>query len=192
MAAAEIFTHRNPEYDLNPLARVKIDLHHLFVREAKEYVERHLDLCRRAKLQKTEIISGRGNHSVGGVAKIRPAIMELLETQRDVEVDEHETNPGRIVVRFSDVGRTGVGAESDNASRSPSRSPSSMCDGPRHAEVEDVFEQGRRRLKAATRTAAEVRHDLDEIEKGISSMRINNNSKSKFERGTTRALDGYF
>ncbi|KAL5537130.1 N4BP2_1 [Sanghuangporus sanghuang] len=172
MAAAEIFNHHNPEYDINPNARVKIDLHHLHVREAKEYVERHIDLCRRAKLSRTEIISGRGNHSVDGVAKIRPAIMELMESQRDVEVDEHETNPGRIVVRFLDVSGGGSDGHSNTNSASNSRSPSRMRDGPRHADVDDVFETGRTRLRAATHAAEEVRHGLDEIERGMNSMRL--------------------
>ena len=174
MAAAEIFSHHNPEYDINPASRAKIDLHHLHVREAKEYVERHIELCRRARLEKTEIISGRGNHSLGGVAKIRPAIMELLETQRDIEVDEHETNPGRIAVHFLDFGDT-----NSNRTRSPSPNPqpASMHDGPRHAEVEDVFETGRTKLKGAARTAEEVRKGLDEIEKGIDSMRLKPNAQ---------------
>lgn len=170
MAAAEIFGHHNPDYDLNPNARVKIDLHHLHVREAKEYVERHLDLCRRARLARTEIISGRGNHSAGGIAKIRPAMMELLEGQQDVQVDEHETNPGRIVVRFLDAGSGGGSSGSD--SRSNSRSPSRMRDGPRHADVEDVFEDGRMRVRPATRAAEDTHHGLEEIERGMNSMRL--------------------
>lgn len=171
MAAAEIFNHHNPDYHTNPSSRTKIDLHHLFVREATTFVENHIELCRRGGIEHTEIISGRGNHSIGGVAKIRPAIMEYLESQQDVEVDPHETNPGRIVVRFNDAGRPEEG-------RGEARPRGhAMRGGPEHAEVDDVFEQGRTRLRAATRAADEVRHGLDEIEQGMSTMRIKSESR---------------
>lgn len=170
MAAAEIFNHHNPEYHTNPSSRTKIDLHHLFVREATTFVENHIELCRRGGIERTEIISGRGNHSIGGVAKIRPAIMEYLESQRDVEVDPHETNPGRIVVRLNGSMRP----EDRGDVRPRGRT---MRGGPEHAEVDDVFEHGRTRLRAATRAVDEVRHGLDEIEHGMSTMGIKSDTR---------------
>ncbi|EJD07308.1 uncharacterized protein FOMMEDRAFT_164311 [Fomitiporia mediterranea MF3/22] len=167
-AAAEIFNHHNPEYHSNPNSRVKIDLHHLHVREAEEFVRTHIENCRRAGLQCTEIISGRGNHSTGGVARIRPAILALLDGQPDLEVDQHDPNPGRITVRFTDNSRSeDTGARSRRGMRS----------GPEHAEYDDVFEQGRTRLKAATRAAEEVRNNIEEIEHGMRTLRMKSPSR---------------
>jgi DNA-nicking Smr family endonuclease len=96
-AAAEIFAAHNPSYpDLgdswrNTITRLwsgknmmdglkKIDLHGLFVKEAKQKMEEHLEACRIWKVKNTWIITGRGKNSVGGVAKIRPEVEEWLKT----------------------------------------------------------------------------------------------------------------
>ncbi|THH11836.1 hypothetical protein EW145_g368 [Phellinidium pouzarii] len=176
MAAAEIFIHHNPEYHSNPNSRVKVDLHHLHVNEAKEFVEKHVELCRAGGLRRTEIICGRGNHSAGGVAKLRPAVIEYLGTQHDVVVDSHDTNPGRIVVGFSD-------------SWTPSDDGHQLKNGvrpPQCAEIADVFEQGRTRLRAATKTASEVRQGLEEIEKGVSAMKIRSEERKGLREVTNR------
>lgn len=111
LAAAEIFNFHNPEYHSRRKSPEKIDLHHLFVREAEAFVEKHLELCRAAHMQRTEIIVGRGNHSADGVARIKPAVFDLLRGEHDVIIDEEETqaNPGRIVIRF--IGVDGGGEE---------------------------------------------------------------------------------
>ncbi|KAH8116471.1 hypothetical protein DFH11DRAFT_1725250 [Phellopilus nigrolimitatus] len=184
MAAAEIFNHHNPEYHSKPTSRDRIDLHHLHVNEAIEFVEKHIELCRAGGIRAADLICGRGNHSAGGVAKLRPAILSYLATQRDVVVDTHETNPGRIVVRFADSWKP---ADDDiqrlGAAKTPSQSSSR---GPERAEIADVFEHGRTRLKAATKAAAEVRQGLEEIEQGMSAMKVKSEKRRGLREVTNR------
>ena len=94
MAAAEIFNHHNPEYHSKPRSRDRIDLHRLHVSEALEFVERHIELCAASRIRRTEIIVGRGAHSVGGVARLRPAILDFLQSNPEVVIDTSNTNPG--------------------------------------------------------------------------------------------------
>ena len=62
-----------------------MDLHGLHVAEAVETVKALLDVHREAQkasrfypYRYLTVITGRGRHSVGGVAKIKPAIENLL------------------------------------------------------------------------------------------------------------------
>ncbi|TGZ79469.1 DUF1771-domain-containing protein, partial [Ascodesmis nigricans] len=77
-AAAAVFASHNPRY---PGEYAEIDLHGLFVSEAVERVEEHLVQCRQRGVQRTRIITGRGLHSSGGVAKIKPEVMRLMQSQ---------------------------------------------------------------------------------------------------------------
>lgn len=159
MAAAEIFNHHNPDYHSKPRSRERIDLHRLHVAEAREFVERHIELCSIGRLQRTEVIVGRGAHSVGGVPRLRPAILELLESMPGVVIDTSNTNPGCIIVEFGDL-----------ADEEPSTSAKRYA-LPRHAEVEDVFEESRTRLRAAKNVADDLKRDIDELERGVNAMR---------------------
>ncbi|KAL7274796.1 hypothetical protein RUND412_002295 [Rhizina undulata] len=80
---------------------VRLDLHRLFVREAIVRVETHLELCRKHGVRRTTIITGKGLHSIDGIAKIKPKVVEML-SQRGVRivVDEGKENSGFLVVEF--------------------------------------------------------------------------------------------
>ena len=96
--------------------------------------------------------------------------MEYLESQNDLEVDPHETNPGRMVVRFLDVGRP---VEDESGSRRRSRvSRVDFDEDSEYSEVEEVVDHERSRLRDAMHTTEEVRRGIDEIEQGMNTMRI--------------------
>ncbi|KAI5854204.1 Smr protein/MutS2 C-terminal [Tricharina praecox] len=55
-----------------------VDLHGLYVAEAIARVKRHLERCAEAGVDRTTIITGRGLHSQGGVARIKPEVEKWL------------------------------------------------------------------------------------------------------------------
>lgn len=104
LAAELIFTSLNPEYPVHgggsatwigwlfwggvggererqkgTAGLANIDLHGLYVSEAIERINRHLEKCRDAGVERTTIITGRGLHSQGGVAKIKPEVERWLQ-----------------------------------------------------------------------------------------------------------------
>jgi DNA-nicking Smr family endonuclease len=99
LAEREIFTSHNPEY---PKDLQRVDLHGLFVKEAQVRVEQHVQLCRRAGITRTVVITGQGNHSRGGLAKLKPAITELCEKE-NLRVLMDRPNPGCITVLLMDL-----------------------------------------------------------------------------------------
>ncbi|QRV95775.1 Smr domain-containing protein [Ceratobasidium sp. AG-Ba] len=101
-AAKEIFLNLNARYYEDP--PVKIDLHGLFVNEALIYAQGHIDRCRQEGVGETKIITGRGNNSKDGIAKIKPAVEGLLirEGLGDKYVWENE---GAMVVTVPIVER---------------------------------------------------------------------------------------
>lgn len=163
MAAAEIFNHHNPEYHSKPRSRERIDLHRLHVAEALEFVERHLELCAAGRLSRTEIIVGRGAHSTGGVARLRPAVLEYLASVPGAAIDTNNTNPGCIFVELGD--------SVDDAPRIATTPGATRHPLPRHAEVEDVFEESRTRLKAAKNAADGLKRGIEDLERGVRHMR---------------------
>ncbi|PWW71833.1 Smr-domain-containing protein [Tuber magnatum] len=95
LASREIFRHHNPKHPSNsstssffgamfslfvtvPNDLSRLDLHGQYVSEAIPMVEDHLKRCRRQGVKKTLIITGRGAHSPGGVARIKPEVEALL------------------------------------------------------------------------------------------------------------------
>lgn len=88
-AADVIFKNRNKGYGLDQL-----DLHGLYVRFAIDYVRERLDILQdkknKANVPVLSIITGIGNHSEGNVAKIKPAIEELLN-ERGLKYNLDET-----------------------------------------------------------------------------------------------------
>lgn len=77
----------------------RIDLHGLRVSEALEKVRTHLALCRQHGVERTTIITGRGLHSVDGVARIRPMVEQLLAESK-VRVLEGRGNEGAFLVEL--------------------------------------------------------------------------------------------
>lgn len=118
-AACQIFRHNNPHYTLpndedsendanapgTSFAILDtIDLHGLYVLEAEAFVNTHIEACIHSRIHKTKVITGKGNHSVGGEAKLLPAILKQL---KDMEANDEgltvrmqEKNAGCIVVVF--------------------------------------------------------------------------------------------
>ena len=120
LASGEIFRHHNPNYPsttttnssllasfffgaffslfaAEPNDLSKLDLHGQYVGEAIQMVKDHLKKCRREGVQRTLIITGRGAHSAGGVAKIKPEVEGLLA---NMGVRYGREGEGAFVVEF--------------------------------------------------------------------------------------------
>lgn len=109
LAAKTLFNNQNPEYYLIPdipngleHSLAEINLHNLQIPEAVEYTKEHLLFCRVRGVKRTEIITGKGNHSKDGIPKLKPALMEFLACQENVKVKKHKWNSGRLVVQIRD------------------------------------------------------------------------------------------
>ena len=92
-AADAFFSAHNTGNDL-----YTIDLHGLFVEEALERVKARFDqIGRKGTLV---IIWGAGNHSEGGVRKIKPAVIEVLNAEK-IPFDDDTPNHGCCTAYFS-------------------------------------------------------------------------------------------
>lgn len=77
-----------------------IDLHGLYVKEAAQVTGDFLEKVKSTgRLSEVEIITGRGRHSEGHRAKIKPAIAALLEAS-NLDFEEKPNNPGDLVVHL--------------------------------------------------------------------------------------------
>ena len=87
-----------------------IDLHGLYVKEAKEFLTARIDATAAEVRHDSErplcVIVGRGNHSTNGERKLAPAVEHICRA-RGLQFCEDETNPGRILIslRPGGVGR---------------------------------------------------------------------------------------
>ncbi|KIY74313.1 DUF1771-domain-containing protein [Cylindrobasidium torrendii FP15055 ss-10] len=87
----------------------EIDLHGLYVKEAIERTDNAIEQAKRRGDSEVRLIVGKGLHSNGGQAKIRPAIEDLMQKHSLVaDLDPH--NAGVIVVRIQG-GRGGMGSD---------------------------------------------------------------------------------
>ncbi|KAK0186907.1 hypothetical protein F5146DRAFT_935134, partial [Armillaria mellea] len=78
----------------------EIDLHGLYVKEAIAYTETALEEAKLRGDSELRLIVGTGSHSEDGVAKVRPAIEELMRQHRLVtELDP--SNSGVLVVELN-------------------------------------------------------------------------------------------
>lgn len=84
-----------------------IDLHGLYVEEAEEILETRLRTARQRGDDHIYVIVGKGNHSAGGVTKIKPAVEKLLRAQ-GLQFNS-EQNAGRIIVQLREGGGAGYG-----------------------------------------------------------------------------------
>ncbi|KAF9175480.1 hypothetical protein BGX20_004903 [Mortierella sp. AD010] len=75
----------------------EIDLHGLKVREALDITRERLAKFIKNKETNLIIIVGRGNNSVNGVAKIKPAVIELVKEYR-IKATPNKPNQGCIFV----------------------------------------------------------------------------------------------
>jgi hypothetical protein len=77
----------------------QIDLHELLVPDALRRAKDHLGRCRREGQTETVFITGWGKGSVGGQAKIKPAVEEWLGREKGIEVVQ-QRNKGVIAVEI--------------------------------------------------------------------------------------------
>ncbi|GAA5843134.1 hypothetical protein JCM9279_001871 [Rhodotorula babjevae] len=97
-AAAWIFNENNK---VQPPG--SIDLHGLYVQEAIEYTERAIADGRNKGMPELRIIVGKGNHSPSHVAKIKPAITDLMQREHlTATLDPH--NGGVLIVQLQGQG----------------------------------------------------------------------------------------
>ncbi|KAI8637077.1 hypothetical protein BD408DRAFT_396351 [Parasitella parasitica] len=93
-AADHIFSVKNQNRPSN-----EIDLHGLFVKEASEKVEEAIKRCQRNGEQDLIIIVGKGLHSPNQIAKLKPAIIELVKKYQ-ITCQPNIPNPGCLYVEF--------------------------------------------------------------------------------------------
>ncbi|SAM01951.1 hypothetical protein [Absidia glauca] len=77
----------------------EIDLHGLFVQEASQRVDEALRRCEREHHDHLVIIVGKGLHSPGQIAKLKPAIIELVQKYQ-VQCTPNVPNPGCLYIEF--------------------------------------------------------------------------------------------
>ncbi|BGP50473.1 hypothetical protein JCM10450v2_006392 [Rhodotorula kratochvilovae] len=80
-----------------------IDLHGLYVQEAVEYTEKAIADARNKGMPELRVIVGKGNHSPSHVAKIKPAIAQLMERER-LTANLDPQNGGVLVVQLQGQG----------------------------------------------------------------------------------------
>jgi hypothetical protein len=128
LAAEVVFANHNPSYPSssaiaqqrrgllasclwwgNALRETKVknglqnlDLHGLYVAEAIKRVEAHLRACKEWQVEKTQVITGRGAHSVGGLAKIKPSVERWLRERPGKYRVVKGTNEGAVIVELVD------------------------------------------------------------------------------------------
>jgi hypothetical protein len=59
-----------------------VDLHGLQVKEARQVLHSLLDLYADTKTKFLRVITGAGKHSIGGQAKLRPEVEDLLQNRQ--------------------------------------------------------------------------------------------------------------
>ncbi|KAI9299960.1 hypothetical protein BJ944DRAFT_171584 [Cunninghamella echinulata] len=77
----------------------EIDLHGLFVQEATDRVDEAIKLCKREHYENLTIIVGKGLHSPGQIAKLKPAITEMVQ-RYEVLCEPNRPNPGCLYITF--------------------------------------------------------------------------------------------
>ena len=78
IAAEKIFKESNENYKFSNY----IDLHYLTVAEAQSISIAFLKHHEKLRTSSIRIITGRGNHSTGGICKLSSAIWNLLRTEK--------------------------------------------------------------------------------------------------------------
>ncbi|WVF65287.1 hypothetical protein IAT40_000011 [Kwoniella sp. CBS 6097] len=87
-----------------------IDLHGLYVKEAIERTEAAITSAQRAGQDELRVIVGKGLHSAGGKAKIKPAVEDLMR-KYNLSARLDEDNAGVLIVDLQ--GRGGQGRSRD-------------------------------------------------------------------------------
>jgi hypothetical protein len=77
----------------------EIDLHGLYVKEASQKAEEAIQRCQRNGEKDLVIIVGKGLHSPNQIAKLKPAIIELVK-KYEVTCQPNIPNPGCLYIEF--------------------------------------------------------------------------------------------
>ncbi|KAF8556379.1 DUF1771-domain-containing protein [Imleria badia] len=93
-ASATIFKENNQDK-----AACEVDLHGLYVKEAIAYSQQAIADAGRRGDSEIRLIVGQGNHSEGGVSRLKPAIQESMQ-ERGHRVEVDPRNPGVLLVRL--------------------------------------------------------------------------------------------
>lgn len=92
----------------------EIDLHGLYVKEAIEHTDKAVQEAQQTGETELHLIVGKGLHSTNHVAKIKPAIEELMiKHNLTAHLDPHNT--GVLIVKLNTEG--GDGMSSDEVTR---------------------------------------------------------------------------
>ncbi|KAG6820975.1 hypothetical protein H0H93_008604 [Arthromyces matolae] len=78
----------------------EIDLHGLYVKEAISRTDEAIEAAKRRGDYELHLIVGKGLHSKGGAAKIKPAIEELMQKHR-LRAELDPTNAGVLIVQIN-------------------------------------------------------------------------------------------
>ncbi|KAK9467142.1 hypothetical protein V1512DRAFT_262048 [Lipomyces arxii] len=97
-AAAFVFRANNADSDED-----EIDLHGLYVKEAEEYLTQRIAACKARNESHLEVIVGKGNHSSGGISKLKPAV-ERLCRENHFQYGVDDDNSGVIIINFKQSG----------------------------------------------------------------------------------------
>ncbi|KAK9480160.1 hypothetical protein V1514DRAFT_290265 [Lipomyces japonicus] len=97
-AAVFVFRANNSDSDAD-----EIDLHGLYVKEAEEILEQRIRACISRNEDHLEVIVGKGHHSAGGVAKLKPAVERLCQ-EHGFRFSLDEDNSGVIIIDFKQSG----------------------------------------------------------------------------------------
>ncbi|KAL8293293.1 hypothetical protein RQP46_000987 [Phenoliferia psychrophenolica] len=77
-----------------------IDLHGLYVAESVSFTEKAITASRQQGMSELRVIVGKGNHSQSHVAKVKPAIEDLMQRQNiTAALDPH--NSGVLVIQLA-------------------------------------------------------------------------------------------
>ncbi|KAJ3272887.1 hypothetical protein HDV01_005210 [Terramyces sp. JEL0728] len=96
----------------------EIDLHGQFVNEAIRITDSKINECKEKNVNELTIIVGKGLHSIDGVAKIKPAIIELLN-KHNIDAKVGEPNPGCITIHLDKPKSRAVGDQHDIVNQCP-------------------------------------------------------------------------
>ncbi|PPQ68208.1 hypothetical protein CVT25_015040 [Psilocybe cyanescens] len=89
----------------------EVDLHGLYVKEAIHRADQAIQRAKQQGQPQINFIVGKGLHSQGGVAKIKPAIEELIQKHQLVARMDPNNAGVLIVLIDSQPGQRGIGAD---------------------------------------------------------------------------------
>jgi len=88
----------------------EIDLHGLYVKEAITRADQSIQLAKSNGHSQVKLIVGKGLHSQGGIAKIKPAIEDLIQKHKLVaQLDPN--NSGVLIAYLDSSNSQGIGSE---------------------------------------------------------------------------------